>query len=302
MADIEQLQETIGRVAQSVGPAVVRIGSGWRGGSGLVAAEGQILTNAHNVHDGQVTIGFSDGRQSTGEVTAVDADGDLSVISADTGGATPLPWADTSSSVAIGSAVFAVSSAGDGPRVTFGLVSSTERAFRGPRGRRISGSLEHTAPMARGSSGSPLVDAQGRLVGVNTNRAGDGFYLALPADAALRSSLDSLARGESPKRVHLGVGVAPSGVARRLRRQVGLPERDGLLIREVEDGSPAARAGVAVGDLIVAAAGKQIQGLDDLHDALASASGAPSLELQLVRGTEERTVSVDLAASETPSA
>ena len=113
---------------------------------------------------------------------------------------------------------------GRGLRVSFGTVSGVGRTFRGPRGRRIAGALEHTAPLGRGSSGGPLVDAEGRLVGINTHRLGEGFYLALPAGAALKTRVDALARGESASRVQLGVGLAPSHVARRLRRSVGLPD------------------------------------------------------------------------------
>ena len=87
----------------------------------------------------------------------------------------------------LGQVVFAAARGRHGLRVSFGLVSGTGRSFRGPRGRRIAGSVEHTAPLARGSSGGPLVDAEGRLLGINTRRLGDGFYLAMPADAALRS-------------------------------------------------------------------------------------------------------------------
>ena len=145
-------------------------------------------------------------------------------------------------------------------------------------------------PSRPGSSGGALLDAEGRLVGLNTNRIGDGFYLALPADGALRERVDALGRGEEPKRARLGVSVAPSYVASRLRRSVGLPEREGLLVRDVEDGSPAARAGIQAGDLIVEAAGTPITDGDGLVEVLASAGD--TFEVKVVRGTEERTVSV----------
>src|SRR2546426_1051884 len=80
---------------------------------------------------------------------------------------------------------------GRGLGVPFGQVSSVGRGFRGPGGRRIAGSIEHTAPMAHGSSGGPVVDATGRFVALNTNRAGEGFYLALPADAELRQRVEA---------------------------------------------------------------------------------------------------------------
>jgi S1-C subfamily serine protease len=167
------------------------------------------------------------------------------------------------------------------------------RAFRGPGGRRIAGSIEHTAPLAPGSSGGAVLDAGGRLVGINTNRIGDGFYLALPADAALRERVQALGRGEAPSRLRLGVAVAPSHVARRLRRSVGLPERAGVLVRDVEESSLAAEAGVRGGDLIVAVGGRETADADDLFDAL-GAAGLP-LELTVIRGAEERTVTVGAA-------
>src|SRR4029079_15376189 len=94
--------------------------------------------------------------------------------------------------------------------------------------RKIAGSLEHTAPLAPGSSGDALLDADGRLVGLNTNRIGEGFYLALPADAALRERIDALGRGESPSRRRLGVAVAPALVAPRPRRSVVVAQAGGL--------------------------------------------------------------------------
>ncbi len=288
MSVLIELQEAVAAVAVAAGPSVVGIGSRLRG-SGVVIAEGRVLTNAHNLRGPGVTVRFADGRTARGTATGVDWDGDLAVVEVDTSGAPALAWA--SSGATIGSAVFAAAATpAGGARVSFGFVSSVERAFRGPGGRRISGSVEHTAPLAPGSSGSPLLDADGALIALNTNRVGEGFYLALPADASLRARVDALASGESPERPHLGIAVAPARVARRLRRSVGLPERDGVLVRGVEDGSPAAAAGIAEGDLLVAAAGRPVDDVDALHEALRD-TGFP-LEVTLVRGTEERTVTV----------
>jgi S1-C subfamily serine protease len=152
--------------------------------------------------------------------------------------------------------------------------------------------VEHTAPLLPGSSGGPIVDASGRLLGINTNRLGKGFYQAIAADAALRDRASALGRGESPRRRRLGVGLAPAEVARKLRRAVGLEERDGLLVREVEEGSPAAAAGIAEGDLIVGAAGRPVTSADDLFDAMGSVAADAALEVSLLRGTEERTVTI----------
>jgi serine protease Do len=177
-------------------------------------------------------------------------------------------------------------------------VSSTGRTLRGARGRRLEGAIEHTAPLPRGSSGGPLVDAEGRLLGLNAVRLEGGLILAVPATAALRERASRLLRGEAPTPHRLGVAVAPPRVARRLRHAVGLPERDGLLVRAVEDGSPAEDAGIEPGDLLVAVAGSPLEGIDALHDALDSLpSEGGALELTVVRGTDERSVRVEFGTT-----
>ena len=289
---LSQLSDAARSVAASSGSSVVRVAGGWRPASGVVVADGVVITNAHNVRADEVLVTYADGRTAEGTVAGVDVDGDLAVIHVDTAGITPLAYAPDDA-VAVGDAVFAVAATLDGARVTLGFVSGAARAFRGPRGRRISGSIEHTAPMAPGSSGSALVDAEGRLVGLNTNRVDGGFYLALPTDAALQGRVAALGRGESAERPRLGVGLAPAGVARRMRRAVGLPEQDGALVRDVEAESPAERAGIATGDLIIGSGDHAIKDGDDLADALAAAKG--SVELTIVRGADERRITVDLS-------
>ncbi len=288
MSILDELSSAIRGVHDSAGPAVVGIGQRVRG-SGVVIADGRVLTNAHNLRGDEVTVTFRDGRSTRGSVLGVDPDGDLAVIDVETTGATPVAWSDAEPTV--GDIVFGLASTGAGAaRVTAGTVSAIEQTFRGPGGSRIGGSIEHTAPLASGSSGGPLVDGSGRFVALNTNRIGEGFYLARPADAALRERIDALLRGESVSRPRLGIAIAPSAVAQRLRRSVGLTEREGLLVRGVEDGSPADRAGIREGDLLIEAAGKPLADSDGLAAILAEA-GMP-IELKIVRGDEERAVSV----------
>ncbi len=293
MSALDELQQAVARIGESAAPGVVGIGGRWRRGSGVVVAPNRVLTNAHNVHGDEATCVFADGRLARGRVLGEDVDGDLAILEVDTAGAPALDWAP-SVDPAIGTVVFSVASASSGGvRTTVGFVSGRERSFRGPGGRLIGGSIEHTAPLASGSSGSPILDAKGRLLGLNTQRLGEGFYLALPADAGLRTRIDALGRGESTSRPRLGIAVAPSHVARHLRRAVGLPEREGVLVRGVEAGSPAETAGIREGDLIVAAAGEPITDPDELHTSLEKA-GAGKLAVGLVRGAEELTVEVTL--------
>ena len=299
MTIFDEIQASITRLAQDAGASVTGIGQRWGAGSGVVLGAGQVLTNAHNVRGSQVTVTFADGRTAEGNVAGHDIDGDLAVIQADTGQAPALPWATTAP--AIGTPVFALANPGGrGLRVTFGTVSGIDRTFRGPRGLRITGSVEHTAPLLPGSSGGPVLDAAGQLLGINTNRLGEGFYLAIPADEALRRRVDALARGESVTPPQLGVTITPGHVARRLRRAVGLPDTEGLLIREVAQDSPAARAGLAPGDLIVAAAGQPVRTIDDLSGALRAAGDAT--ELNVLRGTDERSIQVALSQNSQPEA
>jgi S1-C subfamily serine protease len=292
MGVLNEIQEEIQRVADQVSNAVVGVGQRWGVGSGVIIGKDQVLTNAHNVRADEVTVTFNDGHTATGQVRGEDVDGDLAVIAVDSADSPAIDWA-TDASPAVGTPVFALSNPGGrGLRITLGFVTGLERSFRGPRGRRITGSIEHDAPLLPGSSGGPIVDANARLLGVNTNRLGEGFYLAIPADEALRTRVDGLARGESKERVRLGIGVAPPHIARRMRRAVGLPDAEGLLVRHVEDNSPASRAGLAVGDLIVQAGGRPVSGMDDLFEALAAADGG--IQLVIWRGTDERAVDVQL--------
>jgi serine protease Do len=286
MSATEELRLAVAAVADGAAAGVVAVGRG----AGIVIAPGYVLTNAHNLRGEPVPIRFSDGRIAEGEVTAADAEGDLAVVAVDTGDLPALAWSERVPSV--GTAVLAVApTRTGGPRVTFGLVSADAQAFRGPRGGRIEGAVEHTAPLGRGSSGGPIVGLDGGLLGINTHRRGDGFYLARPVSPALRDHVDGLVHGEAPRVRYLGIAIAPSHVATRLRTAVGLDARDGVLVRAVDAGGPADRAEVRPGDLIVVAAGEAVTTPDDLRDRLAAASD--HLRLTLVRGVDELEVRVE---------
>jgi len=235
---------------------------------------------------------FADGRRETGDPAAVDPDLDLAVISVDTGDAPAVAW-EPGDAPGVGTAVLALANPGGrGLRTTLGFVSSEGRSFRGPRGRRIAGAIEHTAPLPRGSSGGPLVDTEGRLLGLNALRLDGGLILAVPATAAVKERIQRLARGEASSSPRLGVAIAPGRAARRMRRAVGLPEHPGLLVRAVEDGSPAAAAGIEAGDLLAAGNGTELASVDTLYELLDTAAETGSLELTVVRGIDERTVTV----------
>jgi serine protease Do len=295
MSSLDSVQSAIAATAERVGPSVVGLGRGWGLGSGVVIGEGHVLTSAHNLRRDGVTVAFADGRRARAEVAATDPDLDLAVLEVDTGDSPSIEW-EPGDRPAIGTPVLALANPGGrGLRVTLGFVSSGERSFRGPRGRRIRGAIEHTAPLPRGSSGGPLVDTDGRLVGLNALRLEGGLILAVSATEGVKERALRMARGEASSRARLGVAVAPPRLARRMRRAVGLPEREGLLVRAVEDGGPADSAGIERGDLLVAAAGRELAGVDALYEVLDAVSPGDTIDLTVVRGTEERTVTAQFA-------
>jgi serine protease Do len=260
-----QAAELIGRTAERVGPSVVGLGRGWGRGCGVIVAPGRILTNAHVLRGRDVAVRVGD-MLVQGAVAGVDPRADLAVIAADTGAAPAVAWdPERLQRVGIGTPVLALADPGGrGLRVSAGHVTSAVRR-----------AVEHTAPLPAGSSGGPLVDADGALLGLNTVRTEGGLILALPADAAMRSRADALARGDRrATRPRLGVALTP-----------------GLTVRAVLDASPAAVAGLRPGDRLVAAADRPLRTVDDLLDAL-EAGG--ELVLTVERDGAQRDVAVPL--------
>lgn len=284
---LQELSTTIRGVAEHAGPAVVGINGR---GCGVVIARGRVVTNAHNLGGNQAEVTFASGHVVRAEVAGADLDGDLALLRVDTGDVLPLELA--ASTTELGDTVFGLSRTGGRVlRVTTGTVSSTDRVFRGPRGRGISGGLEHTAPLPRGSSGGPIVDSDGRLVGLNTHRVEDGFYLALVTGESFTRFLETVESGETTERRQLGIAVVPPAAARRLRAAVGLPAIDAPLIRAVEDNGAAARAGLRRGDVIIKVGDLEITSIEALHRALV---GVPNtVSIGIVRGSDELSVLVE---------
>lgn len=289
MSVLEQVGTEVAGVATQVGPRVVGLGRGWGRGSGVVVAPGRVLTCAHVLRGEEVAVRLGD-EVLPGRVAGADADLDLAVIAVDTAAVEPVAWDPAAAdSVSIGTPVVALADPGGrGLRASPGFVVAAPRTLRGSRGRRVRGVIEHSAPLPRGSSGGPLVDLQGRLLGLNAVRLEGGLILAIPAGAALKERIGALARGEATSPPRLGVAIAPAHIARRIRTAAGLAPHDGLLVRAVLDGSPAHRAGLRRGDLLVAAGERPLRELDDLLDALEPHPDA--LSLTVLRGAEEHAI------------
>jgi serine protease Do len=281
-----RLGAAISGAAGRSGRSVIGLGAGWGSGCGIVVREGVAVASARSVRGGDVTVAFADGRREPGEVLGVDEDAGLAAVAVATGDVRPPAWTPDAAAAGIGTPVVGLANPGGrGLRATLGYVAA-DQAHAGPRGG--GGGLEHTAPLPRGSAGSALVDLEGRLLGINVARLGEGLCLALAATPALRERIEALARGEVRAARRLAVALAPAAMARRLRRAVGLPEIAGLLVRSVEAGGPAERAGLREGDLIVGAAGRPITRVTELRAVLEGTPPDAPLELTIVRGVEER--------------
>jgi serine protease Do len=280
------LQETSRILAVSDG--VVSLGRGARRGSGLVVARDRVVTLRHSLVAEEVETFLGDGRSREGRLVGVDRGVGVAVLEVETGDAPVAAWAE--SLPAIGTTVMALGNPGTGLRVTEGKVSAEPLTIRSRHGRPIE-VIEHTAPMPRGAGGGPLVDRNGSVLGLNALRGEPGFLLALPA-ATVRAAIDRALAGREPTR--LGVALASPRAGRRMRSAVGLADRDGLLVRAVEEGGAAGKAGVLAGDLLVRLGGAELETLDDLYAALDASSGR-SVQVGIVRGTEEIDLAVDLS-------
>lgn len=272
--------------------SVVSFGRGARRGSGFVLAPGRVLTLSYRLRDETVETITRDGERHDGRVIGVDRELGVAVLDVATGDAPAVAWA--TEPPRLGSAVFALADPGTGLRLTAGNVSAEALTVRSRRGRALE-LIEHTAPMPRGSGGGPLVGPDGAVVGVNALRGDAGFLLALPA-RAVQSAIERVVEGREP--VRLGVALASPSASRRMRRAVGLPDTDGLLVQAVEEASAADRAGVKRGDLLVGIGGVELVTIDDLHSALESNGGAEAVELAVLRATERLQLSVDLRGHE----
>src|ERR1700749_2181859 len=287
-------QAVVGAV-EHVGAAVVSIyvgGAGEaaraRGGAGsgvVVTPDGYVLTNEHVVQNAQdARVAFVDGRSVPAVVVGRDPATDLAVLRAQAG---PLPDArlSTAQPLRVGQLVVAVGNPfGFESTVAAGVVSALGRSLRSRHGRLIEGVVQHTAALNPGNSGGPLVDARGRVVGVNTAiiAMAQGIGFAVPAGTAQWVLTEILTQGRV-RRAYLGVSVRDRALDLRLVRALSLPEMRAVEIMTRDEQGPAAAADLHSGDLIVALNDTPVDGIDALHRQLSRSPVGTPLTLQVVR-------------------
>ncbi len=277
------------------------------GGSGsgfLFAPDGYILTNSHVVHEAdQIGVTLADGRQFEAEPIGDDPDTDLAVvrIHAPT---LALPWASLGNSrgLRVGQLVIAIGSPfGFQATVTTGVVSALGRSFRSSSGRLIDDIVQTDAALNPGNSGGPLVSSRGEVIGVNTAviLPAQGICLAIPSHTA-EFVVGRLLRDGRIRRGYLGIGGQNVTVATGLVRFHELPQESAVQVITVEPGSPAQRAGVREGDLLVAYDGKPIHGIDDLHRLLTEGAIGVAAPLTILRYAEKQQLMITAEDSRSP--
>jgi S1-C subfamily serine protease len=262
----------------------------------IVSSDGKIVTNDHVV-DGaqQVQVTLSNGTTKSAKVLGADPNADLAVLKID-GTNLPTVKLGNSDDVAVGDPVVAIGNAlalQGGPTVTEGIVSALGRTISEQNGVRLQHVIQTDAAINPGNSGGPLVDSQGRVIGINTAVAGQaqniGFAISIDQAKQVVSDLES---GKEPTHPLLGVDSVDMTAA--LEHQLNLSVDHGALVVTVEPGTGAASAGIQEGDVILKFGSHGVKSADDLSNAVSDASPGDHVTVVLQRGSQQMTVTVEI--------
>ena len=295
LPDEDALDPYSARVAHAferVGPAVAHVSAigpeaRSRGiGSGVVfTPDGYLLTNNHVVAGAvRLLASMPDGQRIEAAPVGYDPATDLVVLRLSAGG---LPFADFGSSarLRVGQLVVAIGNPlGFQATVTAGIISALGRSLRSPSGRLIDSVIQTDAPLNPGNSGGPLVDGNGRVVGINTAMIGaaQGICFAIGIDTAADVAARIMREGRV-RRSRIGIAAQTISLDPRLARRLKLATPSAVMVTDVVAGGPAERAGIAKGDIVLNFSGEPIRGVDDLHRLLTSERADTDVAVQLMR-------------------
>lgn len=297
---LDAYSNAVTSAAEQVSPSVVKIDvhkKGGRrgqegGGSGsgfIITQDGFILSNSHVVHGAErIEVTLADGRRPDAHLVGTDADTDLAVLRVYAPNLKPVRLGDSNQlrggqlAIAIGNPY------GFQYPVTAGVVSALGRSFRAQSGRLMDNLIQTDAALNPGNSGGPLVNSRGEVIGVNTMviLPAQGLCSAIGINTA-KYIAGWLIKDGVIRRSYIGVGGQTAKIHRRVVRHFNLPNETAMLVLGVEPGSPASRAGLREGDIVVAFAGQAIAGIDDLHKQLTGAQVGVRSKLTVIRHTEK---------------
>jgi S1-C subfamily serine protease len=288
-------------VVERVGPAVVRLdvaAERRRDGTGsgvVVAPDGLVLTNSHVVGNAaRVTATTVDGRSLTARVVGDDPDTDLALVRVDAPVTLPAAPLGNSKLLKRGQLVIAIGNPlGFESTVTTGVVSALGRSLRARSGRLIDDVIQTDAALNPGNSGGPLVSSHGEVVGINTAliMGAQGICFAVASNTA-SFVLGELVRHGRVRRAYIGIAAQQFTLSRRRRHAAGLAQESAVMVASIEPGSPAERAGLLGGDIILALDGVVITGADDLIRVLAGDKIGRTVELEVLHNGSRRMLSL----------
>jgi S1-C subfamily serine protease len=264
-------------------------------GSGFIfTPDGFILTNSHVVHNAtKIGVTLSDGLHLQADLVGDDPDTDLAVIRIDAPNLAPVYLGD-SKLIRVGQLAIAVGNPyGFQCTVTAGVVSALGRSLRSRSGRLIDNVIQTDAPLNPGNSGGPLVISNGDVIGVNTAviLPAQGLCFAIAVNTA-KYVAGKLIKDGKIRRSYIGVAGQNAPLHRRLVRFYNLPLENGILVLSVEKNSPAERAGLVEGDVIISFSGQPTSSIDDLHKLLTEEQVGVKSPLLIIRRSEKMTLDI----------
>jgi len=295
-------------VVDAVGPAVVSISAGKQSrgseteqigaGSGvIIAPDGYVLTNDHVVHNAKkLTVTLTNGTSLPATLVGADPVTDLAAIRAD-GSRLPYATLGDSGSLRVGQLVIAIGNPfGFQSTVSTGVVSALGRGLRSREGRLIENIIQHTAPLNPGNSGGPLVDSRGRIVGINTAIIviAQGIGFSIPSNTA-KWVVSQLLTHSRVRRGYLGITARKRPLGRRLVRYHNLNGEFAVEVISIIPESPASKARILEGDLIVAVNGQEVASVDHIHRFLSEWPIGKPGTLTIIRGQERLEIEVTTA-------
>ncbi|WP_224240314.1 S1C family serine protease [Hyalangium gracile] len=293
MSDLLSLSQSIASLVERLAPSVVRVEARRRrGATGVVwSSEGHVLTTSHSVeHEGQIQISLPDGRTAAAELVGRDPSTDLALLKTEAPGLTPLTPAPLDG-LKVGHLVLALGHPGRTTRATLGIVSALGDEWRTHAGGRIHRYLETDADLPPGFSGGPLVDAQGRFLGLLTAAFSRTAAVAIPGETLSRV-VTTLKEHGGIRRGYLGVGAYPVRLPQHLWARAGA--ETGLIFLSVDPDGPAHRAGLLLGDVLVHLGGRPLEGVEDLLGYLADEKVGTTVPARVLRAGEVREVSLTI--------
>jgi S1-C subfamily serine protease len=281
----------LAEIVGTTGLAVIRVDARRRlPASGVLwSSEGLIVTAHHVVHtDDDISVGLPDGQTTAAKLVGRDPTTDLAVLRVPISGLTPPTWAGADR-LQVGHLVLALGRPTDTIQATLGIISALGGGWRTRGGGQVDHYLQTDVVMYPGFSGGPLVNAAGHVIGISTSALRRGTSLAVPTATVRRVVEDLVAHGQV-RRAYLGVGIQPARLPAMLAEQ--LEQETGLLLVSVEPDSPAARAGLFMGDTLVTFDDQPVRHHDDLLSLLTGDRVGATVVVRFVRGGQLQDLTV----------